>query len=83
MYHPPFLPGFLLWTGIVWLLVIVFIMVCLSDGLSLMGACSRLELLLAVAPLGTSRAGDGSPPAGEGAMDCLANVVEMWSSMQS
>ena len=44
----------------------------LSECLSLMGACSRLEHLLVVVPLGTSRAGDDSPPRGEGGRILLA-----------
>ena len=45
-----------------WVLDIVLVELSLSEGLSLMGACSKLELLLAVVPLGTNRAGDDSPP---------------------
>lgn len=40
----------------------MLIVLSLSEGLSLIGACSRLEVLLAAEPLGTNREGDGSPP---------------------
>lgn len=50
----------------VWLLVTVLVVLTLSGSLSFMGGCSEQEFLLAVFPLGTSRAGDGSLPEGQG-----------------
>lgn len=48
-------------------MVTVLVVLSVCEGLSLIGACSRVELLLAVVPLGTCRGGDGSPPIkGEG-----------------
>lgn len=47
------------------MLFVELVELSLSEDLSMIGTCSRLELFFAVVPLGTSRAGVDSPPLGQ------------------
>lgn len=63
-------------------MITVFIVLNLSDGLSLIGACSKLELLLADVTLGTSRAGDDSPPKAQ-REQIITNYLKIDNTLQN